>query len=290
MVELKRSSELFGKRRTALIYAPAKSGKTIAAATMSEKCPKDLPAPELIFLDDVIFLQADSDGIESLYKLNLDAPVLDISTPEMEDPSIWGSEAGAQKILSRKKGDLTKAMKMIAKEVMAGRCKTVILDTLTTFLSDYVSLYQTIYPSKQQSGMLYNNVLIMSTKVAQPLRLMGCNLICTAHAKALPEAMVSDQAEKDKILTKQKAVLMPGANLITPHIVGQSKAYWEGALSNVWPLEMVRAGAKVKGVFVRPYGGAGWEGGSRYHGLDAKEPAHLRRLFEKATQKQGESK
>ena len=74
------SQQTTARRARCLLYGPSFHGKTVAACSISSKFPESLPAKELTHLDDILVIQCDAEGMDSLLGLKLRAPWEDFSS------------------------------------------------------------------------------------------------------------------------------------------------------------------------------------------------------------------
>lgn len=235
-----------------LLGAP-KHGKTIAAATMSEKYEQGG------HLEDILYWQFDRGGVDSLAGLGLSAPVIDLSTV---------TEAGK----------LTNAIKEAAKDtyesIRSGVTKTVIFDAISTYDSVAKSALVPQYDGGKAFG-LYDALLAMHMQTLGYLKKMECNVILICHCK--PTVQMNDEDS----INKKAATTLPGNASIVPDLTGKTLTYVRGQCSAIFPVVATPNQGGIMEHNIYPEGIGGVEAGNRYKGLDSKEPANLRNILAK---------
>jgi hypothetical protein len=258
MQPLQRADELQNETRVIVLVGPPKMGKTVAACTASNFTPDELPAKEKVNLDDTLVIQFDTNGIESARQLGLNPYVIDLST--VVD-------------LAELTTKLREAFDTAYEFAKAGPNRRIILDTLTTLNTRLVVGLQKQFPDQKQIGQLYGKLLSINTNLAARFTgIPGVMLIAIGHTKLVGGLMGDEEAME----LRAKASNL-GSGDIVLDMPGKGGNFWKGAASAVWPVLR----QKDKHVIL-PYGGKNFEGGCRFHGLDAAgEPAHLKKLFAK---------
>ena len=244
-----------------MLIGPPKNGKTVCAATVSAFCPQVLPATERTYLKDTVWVQFDTNGVESLKQLNLIPLVIDLSRIV---------EYG---MLKRK---LTEAVKEIKEEAEKGNIKNVVIDTLTSMYTVMLSHLRKIYSDIKLQGLMYNTLLGAHMDFALQLKSLPVTTVIIAHTKVTMSGLTDAQ----ELATRKKSAGLPGGGDIVAEISGKASNHYKGASDCIWPVLKKSVGGK-ESYIVLPYGGHGFEGGCRYHGLNQEEPANLQAIFKK---------
>lgn len=268
-----RSSEGFLKHWWWTLYGPAKGGKTVAAASLSEFCPEELPhkGPP-IFLEDVLFLEWDQNGTESLKPLGLDAPRIECfdATADM-------------KSLTQKTEEMHKD---ITAEVAKGKIKTIIWDTLGTYLAAWDRFQADLTPPETNTSVYYKQIQNRMQRALDPLKKLPVNVLFVVHSKSNVAFMESKETQSERTRRSVDGLAGSSGAIFTLGLSSSASAYLKKQCSAIIPLHVENEKGKIQR-FVLPNGGSGYEGGLRYPGLDAKEPAHLGLLVKKIKQMHG---
>jgi hypothetical protein len=257
---MKLADEVTEMSRMLMLLGPPKNGKTVCAATVSSLCPKELPAPQKTYLKDTVWIQFDTNGIESLRHLNLIPYVIDLSRVV---------EYG---MLKRK---LTETIKEIKEQAEKGAIKNVVIDTISTMDTVMLSHLRKIYPDIKLQGLMYNTLLGLHMDFAMQLKSLPVTTVIIAHTK-----VTMGMGDAQDMAARKKSAGLPGGGDIVAEISGKAANHYKGASDCIWPVLKKSVGGKEKFV-VLPYGGYGFEGGCRYNGLGAEEPANLQEIFRK---------
>jgi hypothetical protein len=260
MAKLTNSAELMSNARKILLYGPTKNGKTICAASISEFFPEKLPALPPVELSDVVVVNFDGDGTDSLFGLGLSAPTVDLSTETTEQ----GLKRG-----------LNDAWKIIKAEIAVGRCKAVIFDTVSSFndMLEYAL-------GQRLSGWdIFRERLNMHEDLINKAKGLGVHVVFVTHSAAVRTAVDAEQA------AQKKATALAGPATIGAEIGGKASTRYKRNCGMVLPMLATKTGKDKFEYCVFPNGIAGFEAGSHYEGLADKEPANLRHIIEKTTKR-----
>lgn len=286
--------------KSILIYGQQGAGKTTLAATASEYFPENLNErrTEPIILKDMMWLQADNNGLVSLKALNIH-PAAVFNLYEILRPPREGEEKLTAK-------DIDEALLWFASDLEYARdnlsVKWVVIDTLSTICAEYELLYiqgAKCPVSKQGAAdmrgawtllanrlTLFRRNLIMSSVKYMYLAHPSMNNAEVEAQNAKPE----DRAEK-----RARAIVSSSSgfnNDIVPLIPGKTAKLVNGEVDlSLW-LEAIERPGKPLQHLIYTQGGNGAQGKSRYVGILSKtEPANLQQLEKKITEyTQGEKK
>ena len=243
---MKFADEVKEMSRMLMLLGPPKNGKTVCAASISEYCPKELPAKEKTYLKDTVWIQFDTNGIESLKHLNLIPFVIDLSRIV---------EYG---ILKRK---LTETIKDIKASAEKGEIKNVVIDTITTMDTVMLTHLRKIYPDIKLQGLMYNTLLGLHMDFAMQLKSLPVTTVIIAHSK-----VTMGMGDASELAARKKSAGLPGGGDIIAEISGKAANHYKGASDCIWPV-LKKSKAGKEEFIVLPYGGMGFEGGCRYNGL-----------------------
>jgi hypothetical protein len=260
---MQKASELKTGNQIFILEGPSTQGKTVCAATASQFSPDELPAKEYTFLKDTVFLQIDSGGVTSLKGLNLDAYVYDLSlyTNFKELLPAWNA-----------------AIKEITEGVKAGDIKFVVLDTITALDKIVVNEMRKVYD--QGDNRIWNAILAKHMDFAFALKSLPCTIIVNCHTKFAGNFM-SDKPETPEQQAKKRANSMPGRFDISLALTPSAADYWKTQKNGMFAVYAIQEGKSFRRVILtQPT--RGFEVGHRFTGLNEEEPAHLRKLLQKA--------
>jgi hypothetical protein len=262
------SKDDFAQSTWILLDGGFKTGKTVLAATFSDKCPDTLPALVATVLDDMYWCQFDKKGTESLGAMKLSVDRCDLSV----------DCGNFDELLKGIKG----FHEQLAARVKEKKTKTLVVDTITaldTALNSH--LRKQGFDLEKNPGSFYNALLSRHMDFVNPIRAMDINVIFIAHLKSKVAFMESKETESER--TRRKAASIGGdVGKLGVDITGKAGEWYKGQVSSIWPLVATVEKGKPTTRMILPYGGQGYEGGCRYVGLDpAGEEAHLNKLFRK---------
>ena len=238
-----------------LVYGPPKVGKTVSALTASTRYPDEKS------LDDILFLEFDPGGLDSVKAMGYDVPYFDLSRIDVE------------KFITDIGSNFEDALK---KQIKAGT-KTLVVDTLTAYNSSLVSHFTEKFPSPGHKGLVYNGVLNGHMKLYQVLLRSGCNLLLFAHAQYLIDLEAKGAGSGEK----KRAETMPGENAVKPRISGQMSGHYSSAASIQAAMLAVPGPGNVMKRWLN-LDKEGWETGHRFPALGKREEPHYLKLVEKA--------
>lgn len=257
----KKASEVTGNKRFILIEGAPKHGKTVAAATISNKCPTTLPTKIPVYLDDIYIIQFDPDGMQSLLSLGLDAPAKDLSSCTTLDQLNAGFNAA---IAEAKEG------------IKEGSVRAVIIDPLSTLDINTQMALKPMYDGEKDTGRFFGKVTEVQLRYIHALRGLGCHVVATTHIKAAGNPF-GDQAQ---LAAVKQATNIPGVATVVAELTGRSGSQWKKACTQILGVACEKKGAESRFYFITR--GKGYEAGGRFIGLDDEEPANLRLLLDKA--------
>lgn len=244
------------------LIGPPKQGKTVCAGTISAFMPDEIPAQgfaEKTYLKDTVWLQFDSDGVESLRQLNV--------FPMLEDLS------GFTTLPLLKKG-FTASVERIKAAVTSGEVKYVVVDTVTAL--DKVIVHEC---TKQcDDNRVYGMITARHMDYCMALKALPCTVIVIMHTKYIGAFGGQETPEQ---LARKRAGGMPGRAEIGMALSNGAADYWRTQSNAILPVYSV-GGAKDKKYTILTESSRGFECGHRYKGLAEEEPAHLRKLLQKA--------
>lgn len=259
-LELKPSWERSDEYHQFMLIAPPGNGKTVCAATISEKFPTELPNKERLELDDVAYLLFDTGGLLSLRSLGLSVPHIDLST-------VTGSD-----LIETLRG----ALEVLREGVEAGKIKAIVVDTLTSLDKAFVN-HLTIKNADGGKGAkfkIYGDLVQYHRRFFHTLKSLEADIIFVVHPK-----VSINLDDDDNTAIKKNATDLPGLGDIRPDITGQSANFY---LANVSFLLPVFANPAGKGKFeykMYPNGHRDYQAKSRIK-LPTSLPADLRTLKE----------
>lgn len=214
------------------IQGPPESGKTVAAATISDFCPSanELPADKVCHLDDILYLGIDTSGTSSLYALNLNIPLT-------FDANEWvgaggyeeqvNSTTGVSKLVpNRTATDLINHMMRIAySATKEGGIKAIILDSpseLNVLLEAQMIHKEETGCWTNKNGVLNEFAKWMWLKKAHStmyrfLASLGTTLVFCMHTKGESEININSSTAALQI-AKKKARSVYGSHNIIPDI------------------------------------------------------------------------
>lgn len=206
MAALVDSAEGTLKNFHAIISGSPGHGKTYSTITLSEHCPADfshLVKPSYakrevpINLADNLYWTFDKGALDGFKGQGFSAPQLDAATlPKEVDILV----------------ELNKGFDIVAKEVAAGRCRNLIIDTVSALNEKFESYWK----KKGEKGWdLYGAVAASHSSFAYNVKTLSCNVFFLCHLKALKDGTDATAGE----LNKQRAA---GLATIVPDITGKS--------------------------------------------------------------------
>lgn len=175
-----------------IIHGPSGSGKTRAAATASafHKLRPKSERDNLIELEDMMWLQFDKDGLQSLRSMGMEPLFYDFSYMVPELPK-WQAAVYLRLDEARAK--------------VASGVKYVVIDTLST-ICEYFDAYFLGSANVKDPRLAYNQSLQAFRQLMLHLRALPCAQIWLCHSR-------SAWVDPDKVSDQQKAsraAAMPG--------------------------------------------------------------------------------
>lgn len=259
---VKNSKETTLDRFRLMLIGPPGEGKTTTALTASEKAPDGMVGnEEWRDLDDLFVVLYDNGGLDTAHDFKLNVPHVDLSN----------EKAGTIGNLEKK------ILKMVAKRVEEGQTKTVIFSSLSTRDKIVLSNLQEQY----EKFALYNALLANHTQFFNTVRQLPCNVIFEVHGKAV-NIIEGDKDGGAAAEAARKTLQAQGLKEgdIKMDITGQAANFYRANMSLILPVASEGPKGK-KEYYVYPHGTRNFESKTRFRNLDAKEPAHLQRLFRK---------
>lgn len=278
------SDEILNERLMFTIHSQPGNGKTFAALTASEQCPKDLTKKQAkkVNINDMVWLSADRGATDGFRERGINVPyVVDLSWL-MRAPIRGEKKPYASNILDA----LPMLIDIAYQRVEQGETKWVVVDTVSS-IDRLLNTYWEDNCPRSKSGAedrfaMYRMIMKYHSQFYQAMSLFPCGVIFLAHTKALIEG------EDANAKTKAKAAALAGDNDLAPSITGKSLETYTANVSTEFALEAIRAPGWKPGdgyEFARwlyPVGGRGYRGKNRFQlALGTKEPADLGRIVEK---------
>ncbi len=262
-----------------MVNGPLKSGKTFVAATASEHFTLG-PCS----LDDMLWASVDRNalsgfrewGIKCPNHLNVHRWLMPLR-PDEEPRPVCKDICDA----------LDKLVKAASHRISVDpRIKFLVLDTISVLDQHIIDFWfrPERVPVSRRTGEAdtqgaWGRVFTTHRNLFLSLSHLPVHFIVLCHARVMPEAFQSSDAASSKV----QVSTMPGDGKITPHISGQSRELWTRNADGLLVLKTTRlTGDKGMRRTLHPFGGEGWEGGTRLQkALSHEEPANLREIFAK---------
>lgn len=227
-----------------LIYGAPGSGKTTLASTAEQDQKK------------ILFVNFDKDGYATLIARGLEPLVFDIS--QVHDYKVLVKE-------------LADAQAFIRDAVKSKGVTTVVVDTLSTLDIKLQYHMQRLHSGQQIWGQLARHHL----DFIMPLVEVPANFLFLAHVKYNHAVIEADDV---KFQAKAKAVNAPGQVDYTFEMAGQSKKFYTGQCSYVFPIyrKVSKEGGETR-VIVSPL--YGYEAKNREANMTGERPANMQEIF-----------
>lgn len=248
-----------------LVHGRPKSGKSTMLATYSKFYRPD----EACFLDDLLIMVMDNDGLGSLEtRVAKDGRRIGVRAHTINVLNIWRDHG-----ISDGQTILLAQLKAILADLPQITC--VAVDSLTSMDIEANYQHYDCAPEGMDGRRSFGLVLSEHRQLHAALRKTGKDLIYTCHSRAI----VDDTAPQEKL---KAAVRMLGGGNIIPAITGQALAIYQRDLSfqiAIVPREDPKLGWVTR---VLTTSSGGFEAGSRYqHLFKAEEAFDLGALYQR---------
>lgn len=248
------------------IHGPSGSGKTRAAATAS--IHHTLRAKEernkLITLGDMMWLQFDKDGLQSLRSQGLDPYFYDFSLMPTHLPD-WLNA-------------VTERMKEAKQKVKDLAIEYVVLDTLST-ICDYFDTYFLGNSQVKDPRLAYNVSLQAFRNMMLQLRSFPCAQIWLCHSRS---AFVDSSAKANEAQRITREASLPGECKIDFALTNGWKQVVRPATNLTMGLDVEETGSASATRYFITRPGGDWYVKNRYDDLLLpKEPVNLRSIIER---------
>jgi len=247
-----------------MLYGPNNAGKSIAALSLSDYWPDQVPTKEPKFLEDVFVLQFDKGALSGLGELGLDAPKVNLH--RISD-------------FNKFKREMYKYLAVVAK---SPEIKVIVLDTVTQFNNRLFAHYFGLQTGDEPPAVKDKNSQRNWGKVREEnLRLVETLSCMKPHVVVLAQHKDISNQDDDKRRAKAMGDFsdVPG---IIPDIIGSAYGIWISACSLVLPMGSKVIGGKTQRQFqVKGTGGALGKNRFQQSLTNPTEPANLRLLFQK---------
>lgn len=244
-----------------VLHSVPGQGKTVTACSLSEFFPATLPAEKPVELSDVVLLEYDLGGTESLRALNLDVPTYDLAR-----------EYGNIRELEKLERDVFKEVK---ERIADGVTKTVIIDTVSA--RDGM-LYQFYNTGTGLEIRQYGSILGANTAFAWNVKALPCFKVACFHSKVL--STLGDESDKAK---KRQGLGVSNNVDVLLDITGQGGSVYRRDSNGIFCVVKKNGGTgKPDQYNIRTAGVDTIELKCRYGKLNSVEPANLRKLLQKA--------
>jgi len=274
------SRDISGKYAWTIVQAPPKHGKTVFAATWSQKCPTELPAKQGVELSEMLWLLTDKDGLNSLTQVGLSVPLIDFTACES-----WPSF----------RAQFDKALPIIKERVASGQTKCIVLDSISAIDAMAISHVKMSGAYDGNPMGYWDDIKGKVCYILLQLKPVLAELIIIAHLKEkfVIENKSTQETTQQLKQKKEKSAAMPGAGDVVLGVSGGIAKFLLSTATSVWTIEKKITKGKPAEYVCYPNGGFGFEGGTRLKGLEDIEPANMRALLTKTEnylKKQGEQK
>jgi hypothetical protein len=261
-----------------LIYAASKTGKSFAAATVSEHWPESFPLTKKVKLEDYLSVTFDRNGTIGFAELGVEVNEIDvrklIATGKLKD----GKDA------------MRRVPELVHKMVETRGIKAVCVDTLTMADKDLERYWmhkdnipRTGKSREPDRRAAYGEMLQAHGEFWREIDSINAKLIFNCHAKVNNESVKGEDQRTDAEQAKLTAMALGGTDSdVQPAITGQSYGIYVANVDMILPMRVeVAMGGKLTRKFL-PYGGGGMAGGVRLqYSLKSEEEANLNKLLKK---------
>ena len=276
MLERQRSAQK-NKPPSLLYYGPPKVGKTELAATASLYWKGKEPTS----LDDMLWLEFDTDGTRTLTDAGIDVPHY-IS---------W------QMCVSERNNDVEKAlllMQGLTREVLKANpeIRYIVADTISMLDMDFVQWCMDVEAKdsdKENTQRAYGQVLNLHRRFFNSINPHPVGKIYLCHATVKSTDSMKGTAKKNAERTK-KAQSADLADVV-PQITGKGRTIYIGSSSMEAVILKKTAGNGETSRVVYPNGTRDFEGGSRWEGMLPDEcPPNIQEILKMVEEKKDASK
>lgn len=248
-----------------------KNGKTVCAASISDKFPDPFPnTEELTVLDDTWFFCVDPGALDGFAEMGITVPHSDVSVPK--------------KTLREYEEDFDEKIEKVRPLVEAGVIKNVVLDS-ASFYDHNINAFLT-KKYKNDKGGMWGEFRQLHTDRMHKLRSLGCRLVVCVHPTENVIWGKDGSEVQQKSKKRQMVSMLPGQADFKLDITGKSAGLYKGGGS--WILPVIKETKKQPGkdpvdeYYIYLGGAKGIEGGVRLGKfLEKKQPANLGKLLKK---------
>ncbi len=249
------------------LVGPVKQGKSVCAATISEKFPTELRTGKLTVLDDTYWLGFDRAATDGFAELGFTVPGADLSV--------------MPKDIYAFKQNIAAAIKECKQYVDAGIVKNVVVDTVSTFDFIIMKYLSDMYEGESNRMPMWGELKSSHLNLWHQISGLDARLVCIFHPKARTELVSANTsiADKEKAAAKRMAESVDDAPLELA-VTGSAKTLWMAQASMQLPVVAERKGKKPPEYYLHLGSAKGIQGVSRFGGIESKQPAHLGKLLE----------
>src|SRR5574343_623664 len=262
------------------LYGAPKTGKTMCAATFSDKIPADarFPLEKRVVIDDMLYVMFDGGGCLSLELNGIQVPMLDLSGMTALRPL----EIGGLKL--QVDNWEQPVFDMIREMVIKEGIRAVVWDSVSSYCR-ILEPWSDIGDSFASNTRMRNKVITLHTYS----RTIPCTQIFNFHAK-MPVGIEGSnnqkmQTQADNMHNRLEALGAGSANIIIDCPTSAASLF-RGNTINTWPVIKLGPDGKERRVIL-PFGGYGWEGGSRFQEawIKREEEPNINAIFAKVRAK-----
>lgn len=251
-VQVKSARDEATKKQRILLIGPPKHGKTSASFTLSKFAPDSWPAKELADLSDGFVIMLDVGGHDTVLKLNVDVPMVDLTNHQD---------------LNSLKAGFKSAIQILKQRVADGITTWAVVDSISEYGDRAARSLSAVHGSGQDLWVPYGNEL--------------GNMFADINSVPIDVALVCHVKDKgDDKKGKRWAAALPGQATIEIDLMGRAAGYARRNTSMILPVVKKQDGKNaVPEYSIYPNGFNGIEGSNRY-GLPDKMPPNLRLVLE----------
>jgi len=250
------------------LVGPVKQGKSVCAATISEKFPETLRTGKLTVLDDTYWLGFDRAATDGFAELGFTVPGADLSV--------------MPKDIYTFKQNIAAAVKECKQYIDAGIVKNVVVDTVSTFDFIIMKYLSDMYEGDSNKMPMWGDLKSSHLNLWHQISGLDARLVCLFHPKARVELVSANTsiADKKKAEAKKLAESIDIEEPLELAVTGSAKTLWTAQASMILPVVSERKGKRDPEYYLHLGSAKGIQGVSRFGGIESKQPAHLGKLLE----------